>query len=191
MGPISFRRRLSTVSDNPRMTKQHRLTPLEEALEAWRGVREGVVREAENFSSKRFHFRPAPESRTVAALLRHIMEVGMMAAGELSRPDTDFHRAPWPELLAMHAAPLAKARNRSSILRLLRTSIADAERRLRRAGEREMKKKITRFDGLKGTKLSWLHHAIAHEEYHRGQLALYARLLGKEPALTRLIRTGK
>ena len=54
-----------------------------------------------------------------------------------------------------------------------------------------MRKKITRFDGLKGTKLEWLHHAIAHEEYHRGQLALYARLMGREPALTRLIRTGK
>ena len=115
----------------------------------------------------------------------------MMAAGELSRPDTDFRRAPWLELLAMYDAPLARAKNRASILRLLHRSIADAERKLRRAGEREMKKKITRFDGLKGTKLEWLHHAIAHEEYHRGQLALYARLMGKEPALTRLIRTGK
>jgi uncharacterized damage-inducible protein DinB len=76
-------------------------------------------------------------------------------------------------------------------MRLLRTSMADGERKLRRAGEREMKKKITRFDGLKGTRLAWLHHAIAHEEYHRGQLALYARLIGREPALTRLIRTGK
>jgi len=173
------------------MAKQHRLTPLEEALEAWRDARAGVIAEAENITSKGFHFRPTRESRTVAALLRHIMDVGMMAAGELSRPDTDFHRAPWPELLAMYDAPLARARNRASILRLLRRSIADAQKKLRRAGEREMKKKITRFDGLKGTKLSWLHHAIAHEEYHRGQLALYARLMGREPALTRLIRTGK
>jgi len=173
------------------MAKQHKLTPLEEALEAWRDARDGVIAEAENISSKGFHFRPAPESRTVAALLRHIMDVGMMAAGELSRSDTDFHRAPWPELLAMYDAPLSKAKNRASILRLLRKSISDGQRKLRRAGEREMKKKITRFDGLKGTKLEWLHHAIAHEEYHRGQLALYARLIGREPALTRLIRTGK
>ena len=172
------------------MPKQHRITPLEEALEAWRDAREGVIREAEHISSKGFHFRPAPESRTVAGLLRHIMEVGMMAAGELSRPDTDFHRAPWPALLALYDAPLAKARNRASILRLLRRSIADAQRKLRRAGDREMKRTITRFDGLKGTKLEWLHHAIAHEEYHRGQLALYARLMGKEPALTRLIHGG-
>ena len=54
-----------------------------------------------------------------------------------------------------------------------------------------MRKSITRFDGLKGTKLAWLDHAIAQEEYHRGQLALYERLMHIEPALTRHIRTGK
>jgi uncharacterized damage-inducible protein DinB len=173
------------------MAKQHRLTPLEETLEAWRVARDGVIAEAEVVPLPGWHWKPTPQSRTYRDLVRHILEVGMMAAGELSRPDTDFHRAPWPELLALYDAPLAKARNKPSLLRLLRTSIADAQRKLRRAGEREMKKKITRFDGLKCTKLEWLHHAIAHEEYHRGQLALYARLMGREPALTRLIRTGK
>jgi uncharacterized damage-inducible protein DinB len=32
-----------------------------------------------------------------------------------------------------------------------------------------------------------MHHGIAHEEYHRGQLALYARLFGTTPALTQAI----
>ncbi|MFN2386233.1 MAG: DinB family protein [Thermoanaerobaculia bacterium] len=47
---------------------------------------------------------------------------------------------------------------------------------------------INRFDGQKGTRLAWMNHGIAHEEYHRGQLALYARLLGRTPALTRRIK---
>ncbi len=46
---------------------------------------------------------------------------------------------------------------------------------------------IIQFSGEPATRLSWLHHGIAHEEYHRGQLALYARLLGKVPALTQKI----
>ncbi len=46
---------------------------------------------------------------------------------------------------------------------------------------------ITRFDGLKGTRLAWMQHGVSHEEYHRGQLALYARLLGRVPALTQVI----
>ena len=173
------------------MAKQHALTPLEETLEAWRGARDGVIEEAENIPASKYGWRPRPESRSVAELLRHILEVGMMAAGELSRPDTNLRRAPWPDLLALYTAPLAKANTRSALLRVLRSSIADAQRRLRRAGSREMKKRITRFDGRKGTKLAWLQHAIAQEEYHRGQLALYARLMGREPAPTRHIRTGK
>jgi uncharacterized damage-inducible protein DinB len=47
---------------------------------------------------------------------------------------------------------------------------------------------INRFDGKAGTRMAWMNHAIAHEEYHRGQLALYARLAGRVPALTQRIR---
>ncbi len=49
---------------------------------------------------------------------------------------------------------------------------------------------IRRFDGIPGTRLAWLDHGIAHEMYHRGQLALYARLMGHVPALTQRIRGG-
>lgn len=76
------------------------------------------------------------------------------------------------------------------LLRLLALQIKDGERRFRKAGELSLLQLIIRFDGLPGTRLAWWNHGIAHEEYHRGQLALYARLLGIEPALTRLIRGG-
>jgi uncharacterized damage-inducible protein DinB len=35
-----------------------------------------------------------------------------------------------------------------------------------------------------------MQHGIAHEEYHRGQIALCARLMGIKPALTKLIEGG-
>jgi uncharacterized damage-inducible protein DinB len=41
-----------------------------------------------------------------------------------------------------------------------------------------------------GTRLAWMQHGIAHEEYHRGQLATYARLTGRVPALTKRIMGG-
>jgi uncharacterized damage-inducible protein DinB len=169
------------------MAKQHRLTPLEEALEAWRDVRGGLIDEAENIPASRYDFRPTPQSRTVAELLRHILDVAMMMTGELTRKDTDFRRAPWPELLALYNAPVRKAKTKLQILRLLRSQHRAAQRSFRRAGPRHMGRAVTRFDGLKGTRLAWLHHGIAHEEYHRGQVALYARLMGKVPALTRAI----
>ena len=172
------------------MARQHRLTPLAEAIEAWQDARRGLISEAENIPASGYAFRPTPETRSVAELLRHILEVSLMMTGELTRPDTDLQRAPWPELLALYNGPLRKAKSKNQIVSLLESSLASGCRAFLRAGEGNAKKTIKRFDGLLGTKLEWLHHGIAHEEYHRGQLTIYARLLGREPALTRAIRTG-
>jgi uncharacterized damage-inducible protein DinB len=163
---------------------------LEEALTAWRDARLGIIDEVRNIPARHFAFRPTPETRSVRELVQHILEVAMMMTGELTRPDTDFHRAPWPKLLGLYAKPAWRATSRPALLKLLRTQLADAERRFRHQGGLALFQFITQFDGSTGTKFAWLHHGIAQEMYHRGQLALYARLLGREPALTRRIRGG-
>jgi uncharacterized damage-inducible protein DinB len=163
---------------------------LEETLEAWEDVRNGVIDEVRNLPEARFDFRPRPESRNARELVQHILEVAMMMTGELTRPDTDFHRAPWPKLLGLYAKPAYRARTKRQLVALLRSQLRAGTRKFRAAGELSLFQLITRFDGERGTKLAWFYHGIAHEEYHRGQLALYARLLGLEPALTRLIRGG-
>lgn len=161
---------------------------LEEALEAWHDVRQGLIAEVENIPEDEFDFRPTAETRSVSELLQHILEVALMMTGELTRSDTDFRRAPWPDLLDMYASHVKEARRKRELLELLATSFEDAERKFREAGELAVLQLITRFDGARGTKLAWLHHGIAQEMYHRGQLVLYERLLGIEPALTRKIR---
>jgi uncharacterized damage-inducible protein DinB len=161
---------------------------LEEALASWRDVREGLIKEVARVPEKQFGFRPCPEVRSVRELVQHILEVAMMMTGELTREDTDFRRAPWPRLLRMHAAGALRGTTRKALLALLRSQIRDAERRFHAAGELSQLQLIAYFDGSKGTKLNWLYHGIAHEMYHRAQLTVYERLLGIEPALTRLIR---
>jgi uncharacterized damage-inducible protein DinB len=169
---------------------QHPLTPLEEALEAWEDIRDGLIAEVENIPEDRFDFRPGPEMRTVAQLLRHVMEVALLTAGELGRPDTDLRREPWPQLLALYDGPIRKASSKTDLIAALSSTFKDSVRRFRDLGEEAILQPITRFDGKKGTKLAWLHHGLAHEQYHRGQLAVYERLMGIEPALTRLIKGG-
>ena len=165
-------------------------TTLDETLEAWRDARQGLIEEVENIPEGRFDFRPTPEVRSVAELVQHILEVALMMTGELTRPDTDFARAPWPELIDLYAAHVKEARTKASLLKLLEVSIDEAEARFRETGELGLLQLITRFDGEQGTRLAWLNHGIAQEMYHRGQLALYQRLMGIEPALTRRIREG-
>ena len=165
-------------------------TLLEEALEAWEFTREGVIDELKSIPEKDMGFAPTEKSRSVIELAQHVIESGMMMSGELSRSDGDFQRKSYEGFLHEYAKGVGGSRTKPQLLALLKKSHQDGAKRIRHAGELQMLQLINRFDGQKGTRLAWMHHGIAHEEYHRGQLALYARLLGRVPALTRRILGG-
>ena len=170
------------------MMEHARTTLLEEALEAWTDARTGVIAELENLAPEDWEFRPAPETRSVAELAAHILEVAEMMVGELTAPEAGFGSVPFEDLLERHAGALRAERDRNALLEALRSTLDDGRDRFRKAGELHVLGSIRRFDGELGTRLAWLHHGIAQEEYHRGQLALCARLLGRVPALTKRIR---
>ena len=163
---------------------------LEEAIEAWDGARQGVIAEAAGIPARDYDFRPTPEARSVAELVAHIVATGTMWTNELTRPTADFTRKSFPAFIRHYARGTGKRRPRAEWLRLLRSSYRDGARQIRAAGEVQMLQYVRRFDGERGTRLTWMHHGIAHEEYHRAQLALYARLLGRTPALTQVIQGG-
>jgi uncharacterized damage-inducible protein DinB len=163
------------------------LTLLDEALELWQFTRDGVVAEAETIPDDLWDWRPAPPSRSVSELVQHIAEFAFLASGELTRPDGDFQRAPYNALLEEYASHVHRVRGKDSLIRLLRDSHSHAEAKFRDAGEVFLLQYVRRFDGLHSTRLAWLYHAIEHESYHRGQLALYVRQMGFVPALTRAI----
>jgi uncharacterized damage-inducible protein DinB len=160
---------------------------LEESLTAWSYTREGVIAECRYIPEGQFTFQPTDRSRDVAALAAHIIEAGLMAAGELSRPDGNFTRQAYPAFIREYAGTRAHLAAKEPLMDLLRATHDESIARLRTAGAELMLTPIVQFNGEPAARLTWLHHAIGHEEYHRGQLALYARLLGHVPALTQLI----
>jgi uncharacterized damage-inducible protein DinB len=162
---------------------------LEECLEAWQYTRDGVIEEIGNLSETDLKFRPHAESRTAAEIGLHIVESGLMMAGELTRPDGNFRRKSYSLLLKEHAGTLPSALKKAALVKLLKRTHAEGDKKIRRAGELFMLQRITRFDGEQGTRVAWMNHGISHEDYHRGQIALYARLVGRVPALTQLIRS--
>lgn len=163
---------------------------LDETLEGWRDVRDGLIGEVRNIPASKFDFRPAPGVRSVREMVQHILEVAMLATEELTRAETDFSRTPWQELIRKHSRAAARAKTKQQLIALLKSQMKDAERGFRAVGDLALTQTLTRFDGKLGTKHAWLHHAIAQEMYHRGQLATYERLMGIEPALTKRIRDG-
>jgi hypothetical protein len=163
---------------------------LGESLEAWAYTRAGVVAEVRNLPESALDFKPSDASRTTRALVQHLVESGLMMSGELSRPDGDFQRQSYPAFIAEYGPGLSRQRTKAALLDLLKRTHADGEKKIRMAGEIGMLQTIRQFNGEPATRLSWMHHGIAHEEYHRGQLALYSRLVGRVPALTKLIEGG-
>jgi len=160
---------------------------LDEVLEAWQYTRAGVISEIRNLPDVSLGFRPATNSRTAADIAMHIVESGLMMAGELSRPDGNFRRKSFPQFMKEYTKGLKPAASKKQLMALLTKTREDGEKKIRAAGELHMMQLITRFDGERGSRIAWMNHGIAHEEYHRGQLALYARLVGRVPALTQLI----
>ena len=163
---------------------------LDEALEAWQYTRSGVIAEISNLSDADLKFRPHTKSRTPAELVIHLVESGLMMAGELTRSDGNFRWQAFQKFIEEYAGHIRPATKKAELVRMLKRAHVEGDRKIRAAGELLMMQLITRFDGERGTRLAWMSHAVAHEEYHRGQLALYARLLGRVPALTKLIHGG-
>lgn len=166
------------------------MSHLDDFLEGWHFTRSGVIAELENLPEAQVHEAPAGLPKSALELAHHIVRFGRLAAGELSRPDGDFLRKPLEALLEEHTEGDPVPGTRHEAVELLRRSQEEGAERIRTAGEDLMSRPIRQFDGTAASRLSWFHHAISHEEYHRGQMALYARLFGVTPALTRIIQEG-
>jgi len=160
---------------------------LDEALEAWAYTRSGVISEIQNLSEADLKMKPHSDSRSATEIAIHIVESGLMMSGELSRSDGNFQRKTYPQFIKEYGRDIPQVSKKSEIVQLLKRTHADGDKKIRAAGELQMLQVIARFDGERGSRLAWMNHGISHEEYHRGQLALYARLAGRVPALTQLI----
>jgi uncharacterized damage-inducible protein DinB len=157
---------------------------VEEMLDVWKEVRAGLIAELAQIPAEQFGFQATPESRSVAGVIRHIVEAQKFFAGELCRPDTDFKRVPIRELVEKQAAEAHSGGDKEELIGSLRSTMESAEAALRAFGEEALREKVQRLDGKTMSKLGYLYFMIGHEMYHRGQISVYERLIHIEPALT-------
>ena len=162
---------------------------LEELLDIWKEVRAGLIAELAQIPAEQFGFQATPESRSVAGIIRHVVEAQTFFTGELCRPDTDFKRLPIRELVERQAAEAHSGGDKEELIGSLRSSMESAEAALRAFGEEALgEKAVQRLDGKTMSKLGYLCFIISHENYHRGQISIYERLMQIEPALTAKLR---
>jgi uncharacterized damage-inducible protein DinB len=157
---------------------------IDRLIEGWKEVRKGLIEEASQIPDDQFSFRATPDTRSVTELLQHVVESQKMLVGESCRPDTNLMRQSFAAHIKEYAAEVTTVQDKNGLLELMRSSMETSEACIRAGGE-QLQEMMRRFDGKEMTKLDFLTFAVAHEMYHRGQLTVYLRLLGIEPALTR------
>lgn len=160
---------------------------VENIIESWKEVRNGLIDEASQIPAEQFSFQPAPDTRSVRRLLQHLVESQKFLVGEACRPDTNLMRGSFADNAKLYAPGVTDVNEKDELLNLLGTSMDESAEKLRAAGD-ELKNTMKRFDGKEMNKLAFMSFAIAHEMYHRGQLTVYERLLNIQPALTTRFR---
>lgn len=160
---------------------------VENIIGSWKEVRSGLIDEAAQIPAEQFEFQAAPDMRSVAKLLQHVIQSQKFLIGEACRPDTNLLRQSFADQIKHYAPGVSDVNDKDGLLNLLRASMDESGAQLLAAGD-ELRKTMTRFDGKEMSKLAFVSFAIAHEMYHRGQLTVYERLLGIEPALTQRFR---
>ena len=156
---------------------------IDRLVQSWSEVRTGLINEASQIPEDRFSFRATPDTRSVAELLQHIVQAQKLLVGEACRDDSNLMRQSFADHIQEYAPDVAGVSDKNGLLELLRGSMEPAEATIRGYGD-GLQQNIRRFDGKEITKFDFLNIAIAHEMYHRGQLTVFERLLGVEPALT-------
>lgn len=157
---------------------------IDRLIESWAEVRAGLIKEASQVPEEQFSFRATPDTRSVAEVLQHIVQTQKMLVGEACRADTDLGRQSFTHHIAKYAPEVAAITDKNGLIELLRGSMETSEASIRSCGD-GLQATMRRFDGKEVSKLDFLNFGVAHEMYHRGQLTVYERLLGVEPALTR------
>ena len=147
-----------------------------EAIAQWERCRTGTVGELRALDPEYLDLHPAEGARTARELAVHIYQ----AAGRyLER----FEPAGASSPASPEIPPAATADEIA--LALMEDWASSLKPRLERLEDRA----DVAMDGFFGRQslLSHIWLAVAHEWYHRGQLATYVRLSGRVPALTQLI----
>lgn len=149
----------------------------------WKEVRDGFIDEVAQIPPEQFEFRATGETRSIAELLRHVIEVQKLLVGECCRENTNLLRQSFPAHIQEYAPEVAAISEKHGLMELMRSSMEVAEATIRSHADK-LDVPMRRFDGKEITKLQCLQFASSHEMYHRGQFTVYARLLSVEPVLT-------
>ncbi len=160
-----------------------------ELSEAFRTVRTNTIKIAEEIPEESYSYRPAPQSRSIAETLIHLVASTRFPERiHFTERLTNMEGFDFFTLMGEVQAEEKKSYTKDQILEMLRSNNNSYSQLLANATEDFLAQTVafpagmtpptkSRFEMLMSTK--------EHEMHHRGQLMVFQRILGMTPHLTR------
>jgi uncharacterized damage-inducible protein DinB len=159
-------------------------------LNSWMTVREDAAQAVDDFPAGELDFRPTDEVMTFGQVARHILEAGHAISGIVLEGVDNLAVPNFREMMMKHVAELPATPGAADLSREMRANLAKRKAELAAKPEEFYAHEITRFDGLRISRLELLQNLKEHELTHRQELFMYLRLKGIVPPTTRR-RTAK
>jgi uncharacterized damage-inducible protein DinB len=158
-----------------------------ELANAFRTVRNNTVQIAEDIPENKYDFVPAPGSRSVANLLKHIVHApGLSEDMHHVRRVTTLQGYDFPGFIGRAQAAEKQPATKAQIIGSLRSEGERFARWLESLKPEFLAETFTDHAGQNPrTRFESLLSPKEHEMHHRGQLMLIERMLGIVPHLTR------
>ena len=154
-------------------------------IDSWKTARLDTAQAVEDFPAAELDFKATPDLMTFGELARHILDAGHALSGMLLDGVDNLATPQFREMIARYRPQLPERLDAATLASELRKSIETRSAELSAKGDDFYSGFITRFDGLRVTRLEMLQFIKEHELTHRSQMFVYLRLKGIVPATTR------
>jgi uncharacterized damage-inducible protein DinB len=159
---------------------------LKELVDGIRTVRKNTILIAEDIPEEKYGYRPAPESRTVAATLAHIaLAPSLGRAIHEERRVSSLEDFDFGEYFKQWEIEEQRPRSKNEVIELLRTEGESWYQWLEALPEAVLGEQVRLRGGASKSRFELLLGLKEHEMHHRGQLTVIERMVGIVPHLTR------
>lgn len=154
-------------------------------LDSWKTVRKDVAGAVREFPADAFDEKPIEGVDSFGTIARHILNAGNAFPGILMTGIESLQTPDFREKMKSHMHNLAEGATPEQLADALEQSLEIRTAQLASQPDEFFAHEITRFDGLRLTRLEMIQFVKEHELTHRSQLFMLMRLKGMVPPTTK------
>jgi uncharacterized damage-inducible protein DinB len=154
-------------------------------LDSWKTIRKDVAGAVREFPAAAFDEKPIEGVDSFGVIARHILNAGNAFPGILMTGIESLQTPDFRDKMKPHMYDLAEDASPEQLAEALEKSIEDRTAQLAARPDEFFTQEITRFDGMRLTRLEMIQFIKEHELTHRSQLFMLMRLKGMVPPTTK------